>query len=340
MNRARPVAGALTLVDVATGRVLAAVELGDTSHGSLLVDARSPAASVFKLVTTIALYERTSVTPATRVCTKGGLRSIAAEHLVPGTGDGVVCSSFHQALGTSRNAAYAQLASRYLTPRDLLDTAERLGFNHPLSGQLPGTVGSLSVPEPSLDFARTAAGFENSKLSVFGAAELALAIARGGEHVPLRLYEERADALPLVEPAPRRLFSDRTAQRLRHSMEFTIHSGTAHDSFIDATGQRALGAIQAAGKTGTLRPRGSELTSSWFVGFAPSDKPRVVVSVVLLNSDLWFQKGQQLARDLLRVYFAKAGVPGVTAPWTPGEGSVAQPLATRSREAEGQEQPD
>jgi peptidoglycan glycosyltransferase len=279
----------------------------------------APAASVFKLVTTIALYEHSDVTPATRICTHGGLRSIQLEHLTPPRGQGVVCSSFHQALGTSRNAAYAQLASRHLRPLDLLETAEKLGFNRPLSADLPGSLGSLRVPEEALPFARTAAGFENSRLSVLGAAQLALDIARGGQRVPLSFLSERSDSLPRVEPKASPSFSGRTAARLVRSMEFTVHSGTAHDSFIDDDGHRPLGSIQVAGKTGTLRPDAPGTTASWFVGFAPSRNPRVVVSVVLLNSDLWQQKGQQLARDLLRFYFARQGQAGVVSPLAPVE---------------------
>ncbi len=326
LARARALGGAVSVVDVATGHVLVATELGDQRAGSLLFDAVAPAASVFKLVTTLALYEHTAVTPASSVCSKGGIRSIDEEHLLPGRGMGVVCSPFGQALGTSRNAAYAQLASRFLAPEELALMSERLGFNRPLVADAAGQVGALTVPSGGLAYARTAAGFENSRLSVLGAAQLALAIADGGWLKPLRFMAPRTDSLPLVEPAPSRLFSARTAERVRRSMEFTVHSGTAHDSFIDENGRRYLGPVQAAGKTGTRKPAPGAPTASWFVGFAPSNKPRVVISVLLQNSELWHQKGHQLARDVLRLYFARLGVSGVTSPLAPSE-----PLLTAAR---------
>src|SRR5690606_14090608 len=67
LERAKPIAGAAVLVDARTGQVLAASEVGRSDEGSLLFDPVAPAASVFKIVTTAALYEHTSVTPLTRV---------------------------------------------------------------------------------------------------------------------------------------------------------------------------------------------------------------------------------------------------------------------------------
>lgn len=314
LGRARPEAGAAALIEVATGRVLAAVEIGHSPEGSLLFEPIAPAASVFKLVTTIALYEHTNTTPQSKVCTKGGIRSITEDHLSPARGDGVVCSPFGHALGTSRNAAYALLATERLQQDHLLSVAEQLGFNRDLASDLSGHVGFLSVPTLPLGFARTAAGFENSRLSVLGGAQLALTIANDGVRRPLRFLASPDES---TSEEPTRVFSSRSARRITKSMEFTVHSGTSHEIFVDEQGKRYLGPIQVAGKTGTLKPSAKSPTASWFVGFAPSQHPKVVVSVLLQNADLWHQKGNQVARDLLRVYFARQNVPGITSPLGP-----------------------
>lgn len=298
---AKSTAAAAVVVDVATGAVLAATEVGQSS-GSLLFDPVAPAASVFKLVTTAALYERTSVTPTTRVCTAGGLRSIERAHLAPAEGTGTVCVPFAQALGTSRNAAFAQLANQELMRDDLRATAEALGFNRELSLDVRGRVGTLTLPYNDLEFARAAAGFSSSRLSVFGGAQLALTVASGGLLVPMHF---RADQ---TRTSPVRVLSERTATRLVRAMEVTVHSGTARESFVDARGHGTLGPIQAAGKTGTLKPDESGPTSSWFVGFAPSRQPRVVVAVLLQNPDQWHKKAHRVARDLFAHYFAGRGV--------------------------------
>lgn len=309
LSRARPIAGAAVLIEVASGQVLAAAELGTAHGGELLFEPGAPAASVFKLVTTAALYERGGVRPSDRVCTKGGLRDIGEEHLAPAAGPGTVCAPFFHALGVSRNAAYAQLSTEKLMREDLLAVAEHLGFNQPLPLDIAGHVGSLTVPFNDLEFARTAAGFRNSKLSVFGAARLALTVASLGSPPSMHFAETTEQ-----ESERPRLLSEVTAKRLRKSMEITVQSGTVCDAFRDDSGKNYLGYLQVAGKTGTLKPSRDGPTSSWFVGFAPSEKPAVVVGVLHQISDHWHQKAPTTARDLLRLYFARHGARGVTSP--------------------------
>src|SRR5689334_17598600 len=104
LQHAKPIAAAATMIDATSGQILAAIELGRDARGSLLFEPVAPAASLFKLVTTVALYERSDVTPSTQICTHGGLRGIEREHLAPAHGPGTVCTKFAQALGVSRNA--------------------------------------------------------------------------------------------------------------------------------------------------------------------------------------------------------------------------------------------
>jgi penicillin-binding protein A len=307
---ARAVSGAAVLLEVETGQVLAAVEVGVTSSGQLLLTPSAPSASVFKIVTTAALYERGGVNPRDRICTRGGLRGIREEHLAPAVGPGTVCSPFQEALAVSRNAAYAQLSTGRLLRTDLLEVAESFGFNRSLSLDVRGQLGLLDVPFNDLEFARTAAGFQNSRLSVFGGAQLALTVASGG--APRGMHLERS-----VEPiAPGdRVISETTAARIRRSMELAVQSGTARDAFLDEHGRNYLGYIQVAGKTGTLKPRGHDVTSSWFIGFAPSQKPTVVLALLLQIQDKWHKKAATSGRDLLRYYFARRGARNVTPPF-------------------------
>lgn len=314
LRNARPVAGAAALIDVPSGRVLALTEIGATTEGSLLFDPIAPAASVFKVVTTAALYERTNVSPRQKVCINGGLRRIDREHLEPARGPNAACAPLSQALGHSRNAVFAQLATQKLMRTDLLEVAEAIGFNQPLPFDAPARLGSLDVPYNDLAFARTAAGFQNSRLSVLGAAQLMHTIARGGEVHPIRLAAPHDDEDSKPTEPLRRAFSARTASELTRMLEVTVRSGTSAEAFHDERGRSYLGAIRVAGKTGTLKPSPNSPTSSWFVGFAPSRSPRVVVSVLLQNPDEWHRKANQVARDLLRAYFSQQGAPGVTPP--------------------------
>ncbi len=302
LQHAKPIAAAATMIDATSGQILAAIELGRDARGSLLFEPVAPAASLFKLVTTVALYERSDVTPSTQICTHGGLRGIEREHLAPAHGPGTVCTKFAQALGVSRNAVFAQLATQRLMRSDLQAVATSFGFGRQVQLDAPAQLGTLDIPYNDLEFARTAAGFQNSRLSVMGAAQIVLSIARGGELTPMHFGTDQPNGKVT------RIMSPRTARRLRDAMEVTIHSGTASSSFVDEHGMSTVGPVQVAGKTGTLQEKVGGPTSSWFVGFAPSESPRIVISIVLQNPEKWHRRGHEVARDVLQAYLADAGV--------------------------------
>jgi cell division protein FtsI/penicillin-binding protein 2 len=221
----------------------------------------------------------------------------------------------------------------------LLKTAERLGFNTELpldEGAEQAELGRLTLPYNDLEFARAAAGFQGSSLSPVGAAYLMTLIARGGEPVQLRLHEA-PPSLPdqgADEPEPSTAsaspFSARTAQRLTRMLEVTVESGTSRAAFTAPDGKRYLPGVRVAGKTGTLRPgQGQDSMTSWFVGFAPSRSPEIVVSVMLVNGHTYRRKANELARDLLRAYFRAHGrSQSVTDPFSdPRAESAPEPLA-------------
>jgi cell division protein FtsI/penicillin-binding protein 2 len=336
LRGAKPVEGAIVALDPKTGKVLSFSAIASSgSSFEVLTQARLPAASLFKVVTTTALFENTLVSPQDQVCINGGMHGIERRHLEPAHGPGTECGRFAWALGHSKNAVFAQLATRLLTREDLLKTAERLGFNGKLpldDGEEQAELGKLSVPYNDLEFARAAAGFQGSSLSPVGAAYLMTLIARGGEPVSLRLHEPAAvesDAEATVDATrPAAPISARTAQRLTRMLEVTVETGTSRGAFTAADGRRYLPGIRVAGKTGTLRPGQREDTmTSWFVGFAPSRNPEIVVSVMLVNGHTYRRKANELARDLLRTYFRAHGhAQTVSDPF------ATEPLAASARE--------
>ncbi|HEY5372392.1 MAG TPA: penicillin-binding transpeptidase domain-containing protein, partial [Polyangiaceae bacterium] len=66
---ANPVRGGMIVLDAHSGQVLVWAETArDGHHHQTLTTARVPAASVFKLVTTAALFETTTLSPHDEVC--------------------------------------------------------------------------------------------------------------------------------------------------------------------------------------------------------------------------------------------------------------------------------
>jgi cell division protein FtsI/penicillin-binding protein 2 len=71
---------------------------------------------------------------------------------------------------------------------------------------------------------------------------------------------------------------DSQIEQLREALVGVVTQGTAAAS--------AIKGVQLAGKTGTaqsgtLDANGKELNHAWFVGFAPADKPSIVVAVMI-----------------------------------------------------------
>lgn len=336
---ANPVRGGMVVLDARSGKILAWAETArDGRHHRVLTTSRVPAASVFKLVTTAALFETTSLSPKEQVCISGGAHGIERRHLDPPRGDGIECSPFAYAIGYSKNAVFAQLATHRLLRNGLVETAQALGFNGLVPFDIDVPVGTLEVPYGDLDFARTAAGFQGSTLSPLGGAYLASVIARGGQAIRLRVTQpsqasrdEGADSSS-HDDADKvsgdeaeivgRVLKPLTAARMRRMMEVTVRSGTCRRAFSDANGRPYLGNMRVSGKTGTLRPESSDGMTSWFIGFAPSQDPEIVVSVMLENGSVWRQKANELARDLLRSYFHAHGRPWISDPLANGEAPV------------------
>jgi penicillin-binding protein A len=306
LGSARPARGAIVALEAQSGRVLVWAERERTprGQGAVLTEARSPAASVFKLVTAATLLERAHVQPNQLVCTSGGEHRIESEHLHRPRSGIAECGPFATALGRSRNAVFAQLATRYLRPDQLLATGEALGFNGQVPFDADVPVGRLAVPDDELGFARAATGFAGSTLSPLGGAYLASVVASGGQAVRLHIVDSAGDYhAPEHREIVGRVLSPGTAAELRRMMEVTVHSGTCLRAFTDDSGKKYLPGISVAGKTGTLGVSSAGTTTSWFIGFAPSRHPEIVVSVMLDNSNLWRRKANELARDLLRAYF-------------------------------------
>jgi peptidoglycan glycosyltransferase len=322
LDSANPVRGGMVVIDAQSGKVLAWAESArDGHHHHVLTTARVPAASVFKLVTTAALFETTTLSPKEEVCISGGVHGIERRHLDVPHGDATECAPFHYAIGYSKNAVFAQLATHRLLRTGLVDTAQAIGFNGNLPFELDVPLGKLEVPYGDLEFARTAAGFQGSTLSPLGGAYLASLIAHGGEATKIRITEPPspdADADDKAEVVGR-VLKPLTAERIRRMMEVTVRSGTCHHAFRDERGRPYLGSIRVSGKTGTLRPEANEGMTSWFIGFAPSDKPEIIVSVMLENGAVWRRKANELARDFMRSYFHGHGRAWVSDPFAAAE---------------------
>jgi peptidoglycan glycosyltransferase len=303
---------AAVLLSVEDGRVLAMSGRSEAEPGlgavELAMKPWAPAASVFKIVTAAALVEA-GVEPATRVCYHDGIHAIEPSNLAAHPKLDDACRDLSFGVAKSQNAIIARLATDHLTPEGLFAAARRFGFGHPIDFDLPVAASAIDVPrQDPLEYARTAAGFWHSTLSPLHGAAIAATIARGGTTPPLRLVERVVDAqgeeLEVDGARSERVISGEVAAAVGRMMVGTTEYGTARLGFHDKhSGRKLLPGVAVAGKTGSLNRKEPFLSYSWFVGYAPAERPEIAFAVLLGNGADWRWKAHQVAADLLSGYF-------------------------------------
>ena len=309
----RPVGAAVVAIDPKTGKVLALAEYGEGHATKPLY----PAASIFKIITGAALIEK-GISPDDETCYHGGKHGLKEKLLVDKPRLDRRCLSLSMALAKSANVVFAKMAVKHLDANELRKEAERFLFNRPFFDQ-PVEQSSANIPNSGLDFAKSAAGFGEVKLSPMHAALIAAAVGNGGVAEEPSLIDE-IDGQEMPPTGSMRLLNEETAGTLRDMMKLTVSQGTATASFRERH-RNILGDIEVAGKTGSLstHTRGPFKDYSWFVGFAPADDPKIAVAAVVVNGLKWRVHAPFIAREALKAYLVG--------------GPLGQPPAARVRHA-------
>jgi peptidoglycan glycosyltransferase len=301
--------GVAVAYGVKSGRVLAMASYSHenpklaTQHLSLTPWA--PAASVFKVVTSAALLDA-GVPATTEVCYHGGFRRLTRRHLHDNPKLDKTCRTLSDALAKSINPIMAKLASRHLDRTALLAWAERFGFNKSIPFDLPTRPSRAKIPTRELERARTAAGFWHTEISPLHGAVIAGLVANRGVLAWPHVVESvtLADGRVVTPPRPeaQRVMHRRIALSLSKMMARTTTIGSGRRGFVSRRGKPYLGDFTVAGKTGSLSRKKPFLQYSWFVGFAPVEKPEIAFAVLLGNPMRWRIKASVGARALLQQY--------------------------------------
>lgn len=310
-------AGAVVVLQAATGRVLSLVSLPDydpndfsdprrsRSLGKLLthpeapllnraIAGQYPAASTFKIVTASAALAEGLAPPGKRFYCPG-VRWIGGQPFgcFVRTGHGEL--SFEESLAYSCDVVFYDFGLQLGGAR-LHDWAGRWGLGRVTGIGLPGEAAG-HVPDPKQTLAEGGEWSDgaNANLAIgqgallvtpLQMARIVAGVATRGSLWRPRLTEARPGRGP-EGPGARVDLPETAWTRLAAGMRQATRSGTAAGAF----GQTA-GAVQVAGKTGTVEnqpsssnPRGFNHT--WFVGYGPLDRPPsewVAVAVFLERS--------------------------------------------------------
>lgn len=251
--------------------------------------APQPPGSTFKIVTTTAALQKGLVSLDDEFEYTEGV-NVGGRFIENANGE--ICGgTFRQAFAESCNADFAPLGPQ-IGNDDFVATAERFGFNSPptlYSEKLVSAVNPAesTIPEEigaEIDLGVSAIGQGEVQATPLQMASVAQTIANDGVREPTSIVKNKK-LRPEAEPV--RVMSKKIANELTELMVGVVVEGTGTAG--------AITQAQVAGKTGTaeLGPKpGTEneehpeqRKDAWFAAFAPAEKPRLAIGVLLIEAE-------------------------------------------------------
>lgn len=317
----KPDYGAFVAVDADTGRVLSLISFSrhPNNYGHLALQARFPAASIFKIVTASAALDSRLLQPDSVIPFDGAphtlyRKNVNKTHFNRWTR----YVTLQQAFAKSINTVFGKIGA-FQVGSGLLDSyAKRFGFNGVMDTDMPAESGRVNVPKDDpWGVAEVASGFTHeSRLSPLHGALIGAAAANDGLLMTPYVVERFTNAagLPVYEGAPiagTRVLSPEGAASLRELMQATVENGTSRKSFRRLRGLRRIDELEVGGKTGSLMAKGEPRGKvDWFVGYAriPSADPkrpegiRIGLAALTVNVKQWTVKSSWLAGRFVELY--------------------------------------
>jgi len=276
-------AGAIVVIDVRTGEVLALANLpsynpnersdlsGAQLRNRVLTDTYEPGSTLKPFTIALAL-EKGIVTPQTTIDTAPGKFTIGTATIRDAEAHGVL--SVTDIIRVSSNIGTAKIALR-LQPQDMWGMFTSVGLGQAPHIGFPGAVAGRLRPYRTwrpIEQATMAYGYGLS-VSLMQMARAYTIFARNGDIIPLTLFKTSTPAtgVQVVPPG--------IALEIRHMLELAAGpTGTAPKAQVVG--------YSVAGKTGTAHKivAGAYAPNKYvgsFVGFAPASNPRIVVAVMI-----------------------------------------------------------
>ena len=241
-----------------------------------------PPGSTFKTVTAIAALENIDGVMNKRINDTGKLVFNDKQSLSNDDGEVMGNIGFEQAFAQSSNVYFGQLGLD-LGNAKLKSVAEKLFFNKnvPADGI---TIQNSQFPSYNSyedgDIAQSAIGQSGVLASPMEMALITSAIANNGVSMMPYLVKEVTDSKgnvvnKFVPKSNGTVMSQSTAQTMKDFMLDVVKEGTGTSA--------AINGVEVCGKTGTAQHGVSQLSDSWFIGFAPYDNPQIAVAVIVEN---------------------------------------------------------
>ena len=287
--------GGIAALDTASGAVRALA--------GIAFSAPQPPGSTFKIVTTTAALEAGAVKLSDRFPVQS---SAVIDGVELENANGELCGgTFEDSFAHSCNSVFGPLGVKVGSKR-LVEVAERYGWNEEatLPGEKPSTLPPSEGIVSPLEIGSTAIGQFKTLATPLLMASVAQVVAADGVRMP-----------PTVRPERRargvRVTSRAVASTLERLMVAVVQRGTGTAA--------AIPGVKVAGKTGTAEledTRGTdpeaeersgdpENTDAWFTAYAPADRPRIAVAVLLVRNGAGGATAAPAARTVLAAAVGK-----------------------------------
>jgi peptidoglycan glycosyltransferase len=211
--------------------------------------------------------------------------------------------NLEQAFANSCNGAFSNLGL-LLDLNGLKNTADQLLFNTDLALPIASSKSSytMGAGADTWQVLQTSIGQGQTQITPIHNAMIAAAIANGGTLMKPYLIDrvENAGGDVIKKFMPQSYMSLMTAVEASELTEFM------RDVVTEGTGSALrTDSYTVAGKTGSAEFETGKETHAWFVGFAPAEHPRVVISVIAEEAGSGGQAAAPIARALFDLYFSK-----------------------------------
>ena len=311
--------GAVVVMDVTTGKILAMVSKPDfdpntiavdwnqiaDSEDSVLVNRATQGAyapgSVFKLITTLAyMRENADYANYQYDCESEIEHEGTIIHCAKNKAHGE--QDLMTSLANSCNTSYSNIGLT-LNISKYRKTAEDLLFNSKLPSTLPYSKSKFQLEKnaSSAEIMMTAIGQGKTQVSPYHMALIASAIANGGILMEPYLVDKVVSytGTEIDKNMPKKyaeLMSSEESAQLKEYMKAVVDSGTASSLKNNI--------YTVAGKTGTAEySSDKEKAHSWFMGFTNMDNPELAISVVVESADNSGMSAVSVAKKVLNAYY-------------------------------------
>lgn len=315
--------GAIIVLEPSTGKILAMVSKPDynpnkvqqnwkklnedSDNKSALVNRATqglyPPGSTYKIVTALQYIKENedALTKYSYICEGHEIFEGVSIKCYNGKKHGEL--NLISAFAKSCNTSFADIGTT-LDVASFRKLNENLLFNKPLptnisykqsSFVLDGNSDASKMPQTSL-------GQGETLITPFHNALITAAIANGGtlmnpylvDHITNYSGQIVKKNVPTTYGS---LMNSEEAKMLTELMTAVVKKGTA-TSLTDLP-------VSAGGKTGSAEYNSSQSSHAWFVGFAPTDKPEIVVSIIVEGAGTGSAHAVPIAKKIMNTYFKR-----------------------------------